>query len=134
MHLWLRRSIKRRLSPTHKIFSRHPMAVAVKAITGRSYLMGPGDELTLKYIFNPRSDSPRIDLLAGRTLTFNKLLTKTEILDNTETCPHTRDEWQALRKVNRLGMGDCAAIFPQIRVVGTSEANAVVDSYLKKVY
>ena len=133
MHLWLRRSIKRRLSSDHEVLSRHLMAAAVKAVTGRSYLMGPGDELTLKYIFNPRSDSPRIDLLAGRTLIFNKLLTKTEIVDNTETCPHTRDEWRALQRVNRLGMGDCAAIFPQIRVMGTSVANAIVDAYLKKV-
>ena len=132
MHLWLRRSIKRKFSSVHAIRSHYPMAEAVRAITGRSYLMGPGDDLTLRYIYTPRADSPAIDLLAARALIFNKILTKTEIMDTTDDCPHTRDEWCALQKVNRLDMDDCGALFPHIRAVGTTKANTLVDAYLQQ--
>jgi hypothetical protein len=132
MHLWLRRCIKHRLGGIHDIHSLYPMAAAVKAVTGRSYLMGPGDDLTVIYIFNPRADSPRVDLLAARSLIFNKILIKTEILSANDTCPHTRDEWQALKKVNRMQRSDCETLFEQIRGVGTSQANSIVDAYLEK--
>jgi hypothetical protein len=130
MHLWLRRSIKRRLSSCHVIRSQYPMAAAVRAVTGRSYLMGPGDDLTLIYIYNPRAESSRIDLLAARSLIFNKIITKTETVESADTCPHTIAEWRALKIVNRLQAKDCAALFPQIRRMDTIQANALVDAYL----
>jgi hypothetical protein len=130
MHHWLRRSIKRRLSSGHVICSQYPMAAAVRAVTGRSYLMGPGDDLTLIYIYNPRAESPRIDLLAARSLIFNKILTKTETVDADGTCPHTLDEWRTLQKVNLMTLSDCAALFPQIRRMDSIQANILVDDYL----
>jgi hypothetical protein len=131
MHLWLRKALKRRLSRTHAIFSRYPMAEATRALTGRTYLMGPGDDLTLSYIYNPQADSPRIDRLAARSLIFNKMVTKMEISDHADESPHTKDEWRAMQKVNMLQIQDCAVLFSQIRTVSTSKANAAVDAYLE---
>jgi hypothetical protein len=63
-------------------------------------------------------------------LIFNKILTKTETVESTDTCPHTIDEWRALKIVNRLQAKDCAALFLQIRHMDTIQANALVDAYL----
>jgi hypothetical protein len=94
--------------------------------------MGPGDELTLRYIFNPRAESSTIDLLAARSLIFNKILAKTEMVNAADDCPHIRDEWRALKTVNRLQRTDCETLFERFRGVGTLPANALVAAYLVK--
>ncbi len=55
---------------------------------------------------------------------------KTELVDTTDVCPHTRDEWRVLQKVNLMDMNDCSTLFPHIRGVDTTKANALVDAYL----
>jgi hypothetical protein len=131
MHFWLGREMKRRLSGSRHTLQRHyPMAEATRAATGRIYLMGPGDDLTLRYIYNPEAASPTIDLLAARSLIFNKILAKTEIVGSADASPHLLDEWRALQKANRLQINDCKALFPRVRTASTAAANAAVDAYL----
>lgn len=132
MHFWLETLLKKRLDGRHRMEVRYPMAPAVKAVTGRDYLLGPGDELTLQLIYHPYARSQRIDLLAARSLMFNKILTKTEIGGSDDELPHTRDEWRALQLVNQLRMDDCERLFPQIRFAGTDEANSIVKTFLLK--
>ena len=52
MHFWLRRELRQRCR-WHPLTSLHLMAPHIRTHTGKSLLMGPGDALTLIYIFNP---------------------------------------------------------------------------------
>jgi len=131
MHVWLRHEMRRRCS-RRDLSSHHLMASEVNAITGRSMLMGPGDALTLIYIFAPHARGRRCDRLAARSLIFNKIVGKVEIADPDGTYPHLREEYRAGNMVNQLDIDDCAILFPAIRTAGTQEANARVAAYLKK--
>ncbi len=132
MHFWLRRQLKRRLSARHSIDSRYLMAQATRAVTGMTYLLGPGDELTFRYIFNPLAGSAKIDLLAARSLIFNKIVAKSEMSHQAGGFPHMHDEWQAIQRVAKLGIEDCAHLFSEIRTLRTSEARRLVETYLKR--
>ncbi len=129
MHFWLNRSLRHHLTGDHEIKTFYPMADATKSIAGRTYLLGPGDDLTLRYIFHPETVSPKIDLLAARSLIYNKIIIKDEITETADAHPHTLDEFQALEKVNRLNISDCEYLFPYIRRLGTSNANFLLEKY-----
>ncbi len=131
MHVWLRQEMRRRLLG-RAISSHHLMASEVKALTGRSLLLGPGDALTLVYIFDPQAKGSRCDRLAARSLIYNKIVGKVELMDRHGTYPHLREEHRAKTMVCRLEIEDCEALFPVIRRTGTNEANARVMDYLKK--
>ncbi len=131
MHFWLRRELRRRC-PWHPFTSLHLMAPHIRAHTGKSLLMGPGDALTLIYIFNPSSRGIRCDRLAARSLVFNKIVGKEEMSDEGGPYPHLQEETRAGDMVRKLEIEDCAALFDDIRKVGTQEANARVSAYLEK--
>jgi hypothetical protein len=131
MHLWLRRELVRRCPAPHTVRTLFPMAPAVKAVAGRSVLMGPGDVLTARYLFNPGVDSARTDLLAARSLIYNKLIVKTEMVSPSDDSPHTLDEWRVLQLTNRLRMADCAALFPLLRSADRARSNAIVLRHLE---
>ena len=97
MHLWLRRELKRRNTGRRAIHTHHLMAPAVRAISGRVYLMAPGDRLTATYLFTPRADNHRTRLLAAQSLIYNKIVTKVEHTASAGDLPHTHDEWQAIQ-------------------------------------
>lgn len=129
MHFWLNRALRHHLTGDHEIKTLYPMADVTKSIAGRKYLLGPGDDLTLRYIFHPEAASPKIDLLAARSLIYNKIIIKDELVETDDAHPHTLDEFQALEKVNRLEIKDCEYLFPYIRRLGTSNANSLMDKY-----
>jgi hypothetical protein len=93
-------------------------------------LIGPGDELTLRYAFRPSFSGGRADLLAARSLIYVKLLVKEEVLDSAVPFPHIRSEFEAMTMVSRLSYDDCRLLYPRVRSVSIDEARAIVGAYL----
>jgi hypothetical protein len=114
-----------------------PLFLAHKAlqIIGRQgHLYGPGDQLTLAYVFHPDfNDVRREALLAARSLIYTKLLEKDEQADELEIFPHIRDERACIHTVRRLTLGDCARLFPLIRRAKSNQARQIVSDYLLRI-
>ena len=128
--LWL--ELKRRLPAGYPLTVTFLMADAVRVMGYRDHLYGPGDLLTLWYRFHPDIRSRREDLLAARTLVYNKLIAKEEMADTADPYPHTRDELQTGAVVRQLSMEDCRRLFPVIRRATTAIAREVVRHYLSR--
>lgn len=132
MHVWLRKQFRCLYSKTHRIHCLHLMEEETRALTGRGVLLGPGDMLTLIYLFNPSTRSAKCDRLAARSLIYNKLITKHEMPAGSGAFAHLRDEWQTIQTVQRLTISDCASLFSEIRHMSTIEARSRIDAYLKR--
>ena len=111
-----------------------PVFIAHKALQTlgkRGHLFGPGDQLTLTYIFHPNiKDTQREIMLAARSLIYTKLIEKEELVADLETFPHIRDELTCIRMVKRLTWGDCARLFPLVRRARSVHARQLVEDYL----
>jgi hypothetical protein len=108
------------------------MSEAVREMGYRGHLYGPGDMLTLLYLFHPNRNREEDDVLAAKALIYNKLITKEEISESSEPFPHTLDELKTASIVRHLSLGDCQKLFPQIKRASTEKAREVVQHYVKK--
>lgn len=131
IHYALWRELKRRLPAYYPLTVTFLMADAVRRMGYRDHLYGPGDLLTLLYIFHPNRDSREDDLLAARALIYNKLIAKEEIVETTDIYPHTRNELETTAIVRNLSMEDCRHLFSLIRRASTETARDMVRHYLK---
>ena len=96
------------------------------------HLYGPGDLLTLHYIFQPALDQPhRETVLAARSLIYAKILNKEEVGTALESAPHLRDELECIHTVQRLSIQDCRHLFYRIRNVDTGTSRQIVAAYLQ---
>ena len=103
---------------------------AIKTLGKKGHLYGPGDLLTLKFIFHPDlKGSQREALLAARSLIYTKLIEKEELPANLATFSHIRNELACIQMVNRLSLDDCGRLFPLIRRVKTDHARLLVEDY-----
>lgn len=130
MHYALWRLLQRRVKNRVKVRPSFLMKGAVGPRAKARHLYGPGDLLTLRYIFRPDSVDPLLDLLAARALIYNKLIRKEEIDAPLETYPHTRDELHVIAAVNGLSLAACAELFSDIRGLRTDEARTLVEHRL----
>ena len=104
---------------------------ALSSLGKRGHIYGPGDQLTLLYIFHPKLNQPeRETLLAARALIYSKLITKTETTTKIDTYPHLLDELACIRLTGQLSLNDCWNLFKGIRKRGTDEAWELVTAYL----
>jgi hypothetical protein len=104
---------------------------ALKSMGAKGHLYGPGDQLTLLYIFHPTISQPdREKLLAARSMIYSKVLEKQELGDDSGTFPHLRDELACIRAVRQLVIDDCRHLFPLIRRASSSEALRLVTAFL----
>ncbi|MBW2468710.1 MAG: hypothetical protein JRE88_05990 [Deltaproteobacteria bacterium] len=133
IHYGLYLQLKQRLPGQVHI---RPLFLARKAlqIIGRQgHLYGPGDQLTLAFIFHPHFNVTRREaLLAARSLIYTKLLQKEEQAAELETFPHIRDELACIQAVGLLTVDDCARLFPLIRRAGSIQARQMVADYLAR--
>ncbi len=107
---------------------------ALKTIGKKGHLYGPGDLLTLKFIFHPDfEETQREALLAARSLIYTKLIEKEELPANLATFPHIRNELACIQMVNLLTLHDCSRLFPLIRRIKTAHARKLVDDYSVRV-
>ena len=104
----------------------------VRRLLGWRQVLGPGDCLTLIYVFHPGMVSAALDLLAARSLIYIKILMKSEETAEATEYPHTRDEIDCMSMVRRLSYDECRDLFVRIRSRPTAAARAMVEDFLKR--
>jgi hypothetical protein len=96
----------------------------------RSDYYGPGDKLTLGYIFHPqKKPSAKDELLAARSLIHAKIIEKAENSERAEDFPHLKNELACNRIVRLLSHEDCRRLFRRIRRLNTRQAYQAVTDY-----
>ena len=123
--LWnmLRQRVSERIQ-VKSVFIAHEVLRSLGEI---GHLFGPGDQLTLAYIFHPNNKTTAKEkLLAARALVYTKLIEKEELSVDSETFPHVRDELACIRAVKLLNFTDCGRLFPLIRRLKTPDARQLV--------
>jgi hypothetical protein len=104
---------------------------ALKTLGDSSHLYGPGDQLTLLYVFHPNLAKTRREaLLAARSIIFSKIIEKEERTDDLNRFPHLRDELACILTTNQLGQDDCRRLFPLVRCAKSSDARQIVNQYV----
>ena len=104
---------------------------ALKTIEDKGHLFGPGDQLTLLYVFHPNlAETGREALLAARSIIFSKISEKEERTDDLSRFPHLRDELACIRTTNQLSLDDCRRLFPLVRHAKSSEARQLVAQHV----
>jgi hypothetical protein len=135
MHYALYPMLRKRLPKAIKL---SPVFLAHKALktlgVREGHLFGPGDQLTLMYLFHPNiSGNLKEALLAARALIYTKLIEKQELCADLKTFPHVRNELDCIRTVRALTLDDCERLFPLIRRVNTKNARLIVRDYFLKI-
>ncbi len=121
------RELRRRLVGQSRLTRRFVMEPVYRAQARRPHLFGPGDLLTLRYLFCPdRPDHRQDDHLAAAALVYNKLLAKEEMVSTPGDYPHTRNEIETIRFVRRLSLDQCLRLLAGIKQVGTRAAQRIV--------
>jgi hypothetical protein len=132
IHYPLYLCLRQKLPPYQKIRVVFLLQPVVKRLEGRRRNMGPGDILTLNYAFNSGIEEDLSNLLAARSLIYIKLIQKEEMLPGISDAPHSEDEVEINRLVDRLGFEDCRLIFEKIRFEDRERALHLVKTYVKK--
>jgi hypothetical protein len=133
MHYGLWSMLRRTVSKDFYVKPLFTAAAALETIGINSRFYGPGDKLTLLYVFHPTiHETVRERLLAARSLVYTKIIEKKELTEDLESFPHLRDEAACIQKVNQLSLEDCRNIFPDLRRTNTFEARQIVDRYFKR--
>lgn len=130
IHLWLGSRLRRHLKGIARVQPVHLLREQHLAMGARRRNLGPGDILTIVYLFHPRASGPRLDLLAAKSLVYVKLLEKEERMPGVEPFPHLVDELETSQIVDRLTYEDCQRLYPLIRRADTAGARGIVRRYL----
>jgi hypothetical protein len=103
---------------------------ALKSMGKKGHLYGPGDQLTLLYIFHPNiTKTIREQVLAARSLIFSKIIEKEELTNDLNAFPHLYDELACIRITQQLRLDDCRRLFPLVRRAKSSDARQIVAQY-----
>lgn len=129
MHLLLFHQLRRLMPPGWSIKPVFVEHQGLKALGLREGLYGPGDRLTVHYLFNRTLPVELADLLCARTLVFMKIVHKEEFADQQDPYPHLRDEGRAMALVNQLSFSLCQKLFMEIRDKSEKEAFALVRAH-----
>jgi hypothetical protein len=134
IHLALYRLLKKRLPESLQLKPVFLARKALKILGVKGHLFGPGDQLTLTYIFNPKTHGTfREELLAARSVIYSKLIEKEEMSADLQTFPHIRNELACIGTVKLLTLEDCDRLFPLIRRIKTEHARQLVEDYLVRI-
>jgi hypothetical protein len=134
IHLALYHRLKKRLPESLQLKPAFLARNVLKTFGVRGHLFGPGDQLTLIYVFHPQTHGTfREALLAAHALIYSKLIEKEELSADLERFPHIRNEFACIGTVKLLTLEDCSRLFPLIRRVKTQHAQALVNDYLFRI-
>jgi hypothetical protein len=134
IHLGLYHLLRKKLPEAVQLKPVFLARKVLKTLGVKGPLFGPGDRLTLTYIFHPQTHGTfREELLAARSLIYSKLIEKEEVSADVETFPHIRNELTCIRTVNLLTLDDCDRLFSLIRRVKSEHARQLVDDYLVRI-
>jgi len=127
MHYPLKRLLARQASRSMRIKAVFPANDIIHCLDQKGHLYGPGDQLTLLYIFHPEiTASERETLLAARALIYSKIIIKEESITDMAAHPHLRDELLCVNVTRGLSLNDCRRLFAKIRGVNTLDARQIV--------
>ncbi|MCU0585215.1 MAG: hypothetical protein MUC46_03970 [Desulfobacterales bacterium] len=127
IHQALWRELRRRLAGRSRLTRCFVLEPVYRTHAGRAHLFGPGDLLTLRYLFCPaRPGSLHDDHLAAAALVYNKLLAKEEMVPAPGDYPHTRNEIETIGFVRRLSFEQCRRLLADIQHTGTHAAQRLV--------
>jgi hypothetical protein len=131
IHYPLWQLLRRQVSQPNKLRVIFLADAAMQALVEKGHLYGPGDQLTLLYMFHASLRQPKREaVLAARSLIYSKIIAKEELTDDLSGLPHLRDELACIQMVNRLSLDDCRLLFPLVRRAGTIETHQIVADYL----
>jgi len=131
IHYQLWRLLRDRLPSHVQVQPLFLADAALKSMGEKGHLYGPGDQLTLLYIFHPTISPPGWEkLLAARSVIYSKILEKQESVEEGGTFPHLRDELACIRAVRQLSIDDCRHLFLLIRRTGTLVARQILTGFL----
>jgi hypothetical protein len=131
IHYPLWRLLRRQVQPYHRVQLIFIADAALRTLDKKGHLFGPGDLLTLMYIFHPTVAQPKREaLLAARSLIYSKIAAKEESTEDLNTLPHLRDELACIQIARRLSIDDCRRLFPLVRGAASSDARQIVAEYL----
>ena len=134
MHYPMRQHLRMQLPDRVRVKTLFLADEALPSREQHGHLYGPGDQLTLLYVFHPAyRQTGREELLAARSIVYSKIVAKDEITEDLNRFPHLRDELACIRTVNRLSLGDCRRLFPLIRRAKSEDARSVVAEYLADI-
>jgi hypothetical protein len=130
LHLALLQELVRNRPSGARLRVRHLMQPVVRELGGRCRGLGPGDLLTLMLTARPGLQETTIDLLAARSLIYNRILHHEEMTPGEDPYPHSRDEVAAGRLVDQLGYEDCRELYRQVKATPRPEARRLVRGYV----
>ena len=131
MHYQMRRLLERQASQPTTVRSVFLADDVLKGMDRKGHLYGPGDQLTLFYIFNPEmTETDRESLLAARALIYSKMVIKEELRADVIPYPHLQDELLCIEATRHLSANDCRRLFARIRSVKTLDARRIVGDFV----
>ncbi|MGD2024381.1 MAG: hypothetical protein PVH42_08630 [Desulfobacterales bacterium] len=131
MHYPLWRLLRRQLPRSHRVRLKFIADTALQKLDEKGRLFGPGDLLTLLYIFNSSITQPQREaLLAARSLIYSKIIQKEESSQDVNLYPHLRDELACIQMARRLSIDDCQRLFPLVRKATWLDARQIVHDFL----
>jgi hypothetical protein len=131
IHYPLWRLLRKQTLQPKKVQIMHLADEALKTMGDKGHLYGPGDQLTLLYVFHPGLATTRREtLLAARSIIFSKINEKEELTDDISRFPHLRDELACIRATQQLDLDDCRRIFPLVRRAKSPDARQLVARHL----
>ena len=131
IHYPLWRLLREQMMQPEKLKLMHIADDALKTVGDCGHLYGPGDQLTLLYVFHPNlAKTRREELLAARSIIFSKISQKDELTDNLKRFPHLQDELACIRMTRQLGLDDCRRLFTLVRRAKSSVSRQLVDQYV----
>jgi hypothetical protein len=130
IHLSLWRLLRRQILPPDRLQLIFLADGALKRLGIKGHIYGPGDQLTLLYIFHPNHiTTRRTKMLAARSIIYSKIIEKEELTDALESYPHLRDELACIRATGQLSLDDCRRLFPLVRSANSSAARQIFTEY-----
>ena len=133
IHYPLWRLLREQMMQPEKLKLMHIADDALKTVGDCGHLYGPGDQLTLLYVFHPNlAQTRREALLAARSIIYSKISEKEEVTDELARFPHLRDELACIQISGRLSTADCRQLFPLVRSATSADARLIVAEYLAR--
>ena len=130
IHYPIYRYLRQEMGKGPEIKVVYLLAPVIKKLKGKRRNMGPGDILTLHYVFHNNVREEMVDLLAARSLIYIKLIDKEELLPGKSGTPHIEDEIEVNRLVDRLDFNQCRELFQRIRLSKRQQAVEITQEYL----
>jgi len=135
MHQALPGELTQRLGRTGAVRSFYLLEEYIRPQLGTPRVFGPGDELTLKYLFETPLNLEAAKELAARSLIYIKLLSQKEMAPTPDSpFPHTAEEMTAARLVAPLTFPDCEKLFALLKTAAPETCRRQVRWYLKNSY